>query len=69
MIDLSGMTPAPVANIELSGDSTATLNLMDFATVTGSLTGTSTFSYYGSNIVLQLNVAPTSSVRRLGGTL
>ncbi len=62
------VTPLPAAHVDLSGSSSTTLNLMDFATVTGSLSGTSALFYYGTNINLQLTVANSSSITRLGGT-
>lgn len=58
----------PAAHIDISGSSTATLNLMDFATLTGSVMGTSTLGYYGSNINIDLNTAPTATVVRLGAS-
>lgn len=56
----------PAGHIDISGSSNASLNLMDFASLTGSIMGTSTLGYYGSNINLDLDTAPTATVVRLG---
>ena len=58
----------PAGHIDISGSSNASLNLMDFASLTGSIMGTSTLGYYGSNINLDLNTAPTATVVRLGAS-
>ncbi len=68
LLEFANVTPLPAAHVDLSGSTSTTLNLMDFATVTGSLSGTSALFYYGSNINLQLTVANSSSITRLGGT-
>ena len=65
----ASIAPAPGAHFELAGSSSAVINLMDSATVTGVLSGTSALSYYGSDIVFDLSVAITASLARLGGTL
>lgn len=58
--------PLPAAHAVLSGASTTTFNLMDGANLTGSLTAASVLSYYGSNVVVQVNTDLTSTVERLG---
>lgn len=69
LLDFTDVTALPSAHIELSGSSSATLNLMDFASITGSLTGTSALLYYGSSINLELTVGNAANVTRLGGTI
>ncbi len=59
----------PVAHIDISGSSTATLNLMDFATLTGSVMGTSMLSYYGNGVNLDLNTTSSATVVHLGPSL
>ena len=68
-VDISDVAPLPAADIQLNGSGSATLNLMDFATVTGSLNGTTSLSYYGSNVNLQISTSNGASITRLGGTL
>lgn len=68
LLEFVDVTALPAADVELNGSSAVTLNLMDFATVTGTLGGTASFSYYGSQINLQLDAAPPSSIARLGDT-
>ena len=68
LIDFANVTAAPAAHFDVSGDSTATINLQDFATVTGSVMNTASFMYYGTDVSLQMDVAPTASVQRLGGS-
>lgn len=53
---------------DLSGPSSTTLNLMDNATVTGSVRNTSALFYYGTDINLMVSTDPTSSITRLGET-
>ena len=66
--DLSDVVAIPAADVQLNGSGTATLNLMDFATVTGSLAGTTSLNYYGSGINLQVSTSNGASITRLGGT-
>ena len=63
---LEDVSPLPAAHAVLSGASTATLNLMDGANLTGSLAGTSVLSYYGTNVVVQVTTDFTSTVERVG---
>ena len=63
---MEDVSPLPAAHAVLSGASTATFNLMDGANLTGSLTAASILSYYGSNVVVQVNTDLTSTVERLG---
>ena len=68
-VDLSGVAAIPTADVQLNGNGSATLNLMDFATVTGTLSGSTSLFYYGSNVNLQVGTNNSSSITRLGGTL
>ncbi|MBT8076964.1 MAG: DUF2807 domain-containing protein [Gammaproteobacteria bacterium] len=68
LLDFTNISPAPGAHFELSGSTTAVINLMNSANVTGTLAGTSALSYYGSDIFFDLTLAPTASVTRLGDT-
>ena len=53
---------------EFLGASSATINLMDSATLTGSLTAASALFYYGSNVRADIDTDLTSTVQRLGDT-
>lgn len=68
LIELVDVAAIPAAHIDMYGSSTVIVNLMDAATVTGSLMGTSALSYYGSNVTFQMNVAGSATVARLGGS-
>ncbi len=68
LFEFINVAALPAGHIDISGSSTATLNLMDFATLTGSVSGTSTLNYYGSHINLDLDTAPTATVVRLGAS-
>lgn len=68
LLDFTNISPVPGAYFELSGSTTAVINLMNSATVTGALMGTSALSYYGSDIFFDMSLAPTASVTRLGDT-
>lgn len=66
--DMSDVAALPGADIQLVGSGTATLNLMDFATVTGALSGSAALFYYGSGINVQVSTSNAATVTRLGGT-
>ncbi len=67
--DMSDVAPLPGTNIQLVGSGTVTLNLMDFATVTGALSGSASLFYYGTNVDLQVSTSNAASITRLGATL
>ena len=57
----------PAANLNVAGVSSATVNMMDNAVLTGRVEGISTLSYYGSNVIIDVFIEDEfSSVRRLG---
>ena len=58
----------PAGHIEVSGNSNVSLNMMDFATLTGSVMGTSTLGYYGDNLNLSLAMGNSATVVRLGAS-
>ena len=58
--------PLPAADINVSDVSSATVNLMDNAVLTGRAEENSTISYYGSNVSIDVFVDADSLVRRLG---
>ena len=60
--------PLPAAHVELTGASLATLNMMDGATLTGSLAGGSMLQYYGSAVTVQVDTDLSSTVEHKGGT-
>lgn len=66
--DMSDVAALPGGDIRLIGSGSVTLNLMDFATVTGALSGNASLFYYGSNINLQVTTSNDATITRLGGT-
>ncbi len=75
MADVAGVShllmedvrPLPAANLNVAGVSSATVNMMDNAVLTGRVEGISTLSYYGSNVTIDVFIEDEfSSVRRLG---
>ncbi len=75
MADVAGVSnllmedvrPLPAANVNVAGVSSATVNMMDNAVLTGRVEGISTLSYYGSNVTIDVFIEDDfSSVRRLG---
>ncbi len=75
MADVAGVSnllmedvrPLPAANLNVAGVSSATVNMMDNAVLTGRVEGISTLSYYGSNLTIDVFIEDEfSSVRRLG---
>lgn len=68
-LDLVDISPLGSADIDVGGVSEATLHMDVASTLTGSLTGTSKLSYYGSNVVVNVMIDPGLSVVKLGETL
>ena len=68
-LTMSDVAALPAADIQLVGSGSVTLNLTDFATVTGALSGDASLFYYGSNVNLQVTLSNTASITRLGETL
>ncbi len=75
MADVAGVSlllmgdvrPLPAANLNVAGVSSATVNMMDSAVLTGRVEGISTLAYYGSNVTIDVFIEDDfSSVRRLG---
>lgn len=66
--DMSDIAPLPGVDVQLVGSGAVTLNLMDFATVTGALAGDASLFYYGTNVNLQVSTSNAASVTRLGPT-
>lgn len=69
LIELANIAPVPGAHFEVSGSSTATVNLLDFASVTGLLAGSANLMYYGTDVNFEMNVAPAAAITRLGSSL
>ena len=63
---MQDVSPLPAANLHVEGVSSATVNMMDNAVLTGSVEGISTLSYYGNNVTIDVFTDEFSSVRRLG---
>ncbi len=60
-------SPITAADINVSGVSSATVNMMDNGVLTGRVEGISTLAYYGSNVTIDVfREDDFSSVRRLG---
>lgn len=66
--DMSDVNALPGGDIQLIGSGVVTLNLMDFANVTGALSGNASLYYYGSNVNLQVATSNAASITRLGET-
>jgi hypothetical protein len=67
-LDFGNIRPLGNADIDVSGVSTATLNMDIGSTISGSVTGTSRLFYYGTNVTVNVTTGALSSVERLGGT-
>ncbi len=65
---LQDIAPVPAANVTSTGSTQATLNLMAGGTLTGSASGSSNISYYGSNVSQQVSTRDTATVTWLGET-
>ncbi len=63
---MEDVSPLPAADVNVSGVSSATVNLMDNGVLTGTATAVSTLGYYGSNVAVSVTTDLTSSVTRLG---
>ena len=63
---IEDVSPLPAADVNVSAVSSATVNLIDNAVLTGTATGTSSLGYYGSNVTVLVVTDLTSSVTRLG---
>ena len=63
---MEDVSPLPAADVNVSDVSSATVNLMDNAVLTGTATATSSIAYYGSNVTDLVVTDLTSSVTRLG---
>lgn len=63
---MEDVSPLPAADVNVSAVSSATVNLMDSAVLTGTATASSAISYYGSDISISVATDSTSSVTRLG---
>ena len=75
MADVAGVSilimkdvrPLPAADLNVAGVSSATVNMMDDAVLTGRIEGISTLSYFGSNVTIDVFIEDEfSSVRRAG---
>ncbi len=63
---MEDVSPLPAADVILSAVSSATVNMMDNAVLTGTATATSSLGYYGSNVTVLVVTDLSSSVTRLG---
>ena len=63
---MEDVSPLPAADVIVAGVSSATVNMMDSAVLTGSAIATSSISYYGSDVSITVATDQTSSVTRLG---
>ncbi len=63
---MEDVSPIPAADVNVSAVSSATVNMMDSAVLTGSAIATSSISYYGSDVSITVATDQTSSVTRLG---
>ncbi len=63
---MEDVSPLPAADVNVSAVSSATVNMMDSAVLTGSAIATSSLSYYGSDVSITVTTDLTSTVNRLG---
>ena len=63
---MEDVSPLPAADVNVSAVSSATVNMLDSAVLTGSAIATSSISYYGSDVSITVATDQTSSVTRLG---
>ncbi len=63
---MEDVSPLPAADVNVSAVSSATVNLMDNAVLTGTATAASTIGYFGSNVSVLVVNDLSSSVTRLG---
>lgn len=62
------IAPVPSAHIELSGSSSATINMASGGTLTGIASGSSNLFYYGDSLFVSVDAVDTASVVRLGAS-
>ncbi|MDJ0655134.1 MAG: DUF2807 domain-containing protein [Xanthomonadales bacterium] len=67
-LDLGNVSPIGEADIDIEGVSQATLNMDVGASLAGSVSGTSSLSYFGTDVVLDVTVGFGSTLQRLGDT-
>jgi len=67
-LDFGGNRPLGRANINVSGVSTATLNMDIGSTMSGNVTGPSILFYYGTNVTINVTTGFGSSIVKLGET-
>ena len=67
-LNFENAKPLSSANVILNGASTATLNMLDNASLSGKVTAASSVMYYGSNLDIDLFVDFTSTLTRLGNS-
>jgi len=63
---MEDVSPLPAADVNLPDLSSATLNLMDNAILTGTATAVSSIGYYGSDVTVSVITDFSSTVTRLG---
>ncbi len=63
---MEDVSPLPAADVNVSAVSSATVNLMDSAVLTGTATAASSLGYYGSNVTVLVATDFSSTVTRLG---
>ncbi len=63
---MEDISPLPAADVNVSATSSATINMMDSAVLTGTATAVSSIAYYGSNVTVSVVNDLSSSVTRLG---
>lgn len=67
-LQFQDIAPVPSAHIELSGSSSATINMASGGTLTGTASGQSSLFYYGDALFVDVTTLNTASVARLGST-
>lgn len=67
-LNLADVFPIGSATVSVSGTSQATLNMDVGSSLSGSVMGTSTLSYYGTNVNVTVTTEPVSQLVRLGDT-
>ncbi len=65
---MEDISPLPAADVNVSGVSSATVNMMDNGVLTGTATGVSSLSYYGTNVTVIVAKDLNSRVNRLGSS-
>ncbi len=63
---MEDVSPLPAADVNVSATSSATINMMDSAVLTGTATAASSLGYYGSNVTVLVVTDSSSTVTRLG---